>query len=210
MKIWQIVIFAGLILALIACSQSTDEEIYYEIQEMLNTINSYQCIAKIKIICQEGETEYIFQQSYKAPNKYRLEVLSPQALEGNLTLYNGKTAWFKNPSINQIWKIDNFHQSQEQLMFLGYFLKNYISSKESNFETESLGSENYIIFETSIPGGNHYFDKQKLWVNKKNRLPEKLYIYDESGRVGFKVYYENFIYNLDMEEEFFYLLDKEL
>lgn len=207
MKYRKIVILTGLVLSLVACKQSTDENIYYEVQKKLSTIESYQCTARIQVIDQEREVEYVFKQSFKAPNKYRLEVLAPEGLKGNLTVYNGKTGWLQHPSINQTFKIDGFEQSQEQFMFIGYFLENYITSKESEFQLESLESRDCIVMETTIPGGNHYFDYQRLWVDKKHKVPVKLYIYDEKDNIRFRVYYEDFIYNPELEDNLFYLTD---
>lgn len=209
MKYWRIVVLVALLLLLSGCKQSTNEEIYYKIQKKLNTIESYQCIAKIQVNNQGQETEYVFQQTFKAPNQYRLEVLAPEGLKGNLTIYNGKTAWLKHPSINQTWKIDNFQQSQEQLMFIGYFLKNYISSKESDYEVEEVEGEKYLVMETSIPGGNYYFASQKLWVRTKDALPLKLLIYDEKKNIRFKVYYSDFVYNPQLDDNIFYVVEEE-
>lgn len=209
LKYWKVIILLGLLLILVACKQPTNEEVYYEIQKKLSTMESYQCIAKIQVINQDQEREYIFQQSFKGPNQYRLEVLSPEGLKGNLTLYNGKTAWLRHPAINQTWKIDNFQQSPEQLMFIGYFLRNYVTSKESKFEIESFEGEDYLVMETKIPGGNYYFDHQKLWVDKKQKVPVKLYVYDEKNSVCFRVYYENFEYNPKLEDNLFHLMDEE-
>lgn len=208
LKSWKVIVLLGLLFVLIACKQPTNEEVYYEIQKKLSEMESYQCIAKIQVMNQNQATEYVFQQSFKVPNQYRLEVLSPENLKGSLTMYNGKTAWLQHPAINQTWKLDNFQQSPEQLMFIGYFLENYITSKESTFEIESIGEENYLIMETKIPGGNNYFDHQKLWFDKKQKVPVKLYIYDETGNLRFRVYYEDFTYNPELEESLFHLKDE--
>ncbi|SET06289.1 Outer membrane lipoprotein-sorting protein [Natronincola peptidivorans] len=205
MKVWKVVILIGILSILSACQQPTDEEIYYKIQQKLSTMESYQCTAKIYANHEDEETEYIFLQAFKVPNQYRLEVISPEGLKGNLTIYNGRTAWLQHPSINQIWKIDDFHQSQEQLMFIGYFLRNYISSKEADFETEIIEDKEYLVMNTKIPGGNYYFDHQKLWVEKKQLVPTKLYIFDEKGNARFKVYYEDFLYNPKLQETLFHL-----
>ncbi|AKL96765.1 outer membrane lipoprotein [Clostridium aceticum] len=206
MKYWKVVfIIIGTIYCLSACRQPTDEEMYYKAQQKISSIESYQCTAKIYIDNGKEEVEYIFQQTFKAPNLYRLEVTAPSTLQGNLTIYNGKTAWVYHPSINQVWKIDNFNQSQEQMMFIGHFLKNYMTSKESIYEKETLEGREYFVFSATIPGGTHYFSQQKLWVDKIEMIPQKLYIYDGKGNIRFRVYYEDFIYNPVLEEELFHL-----
>ncbi|MCC5909076.1 MAG: outer membrane lipoprotein carrier protein LolA [Clostridiaceae bacterium] len=210
MKYWKVVVLMGIIFVLVACQQPTDEEIYYKIQKKFLSMESYQCTATIQMQHDDGEEiEYVFQQQFKNPNKYRLEALSPEGFKGNLTVYNGRTAWLYNSSINQTFKIDDFHRSPEQLMFIGYFLRNYTSTKEANLRFEKTNDDEFIVMETEIPGGNFYFDHQKLWFDKKDRTPVKLYIYDEKGNTHFRVYYKDFIYNPDLDDRLFYLPSEE-
>ncbi len=207
MKYWRIVIVIAIMVIMTACTQSTNEKAYYKIQKKFNTIESYQCIAKIKGSNGETTREYIFQQTFKSPNLYRLEGISPQIIKGNLIIYNGRTAWFRQASINQVYKIDNFNQSQEQIMFIGYFLQNHINSKLPRDQVNWQNSSQDIVLEAIIPGGNPYFAYQRLWINKKTKKPEKLYIYDERDRVVFKIFYQAFEYNLQLDDDIFNLSD---
>lgn len=190
---------------IVGCKQPTDKELYYRVQKRLGELESYSCNAIIYVHSDNVENKYVFQQYFKFPNSYRLEVTSPENLKGNLTISNGKKAWILHPAINQVWKLESFEQSQEQLMFIGYFMQNFYNTEDSVISSEKLDNRHYIVIETPIPGGNQYFDKQKLWVDSKNLEPYQMHITDEKGIVRFRVYYEDFEFNPRLEDELFFL-----
>ncbi len=205
MKYLKVTVVIFLIALLTACQQPTNEEVFYKAQKKLGEMEGYQCTAKIYVQRENEEKEYIFKQTFQYPDKYRLEVLSPENLKGNLTISNGKTAWMKHPSINQVWKMDQFEQSQEQLMFIGYFMRNLLNSEETNLESKSLDGNDYIVITTTLPGGNYYFNEQKLWIDTEKMTPNKLYILDEKGKTRFRVTFEDFEYNPKLQEDLFNL-----
>lgn len=205
MKLIKLLLIISLLTTLIACQQPTDKEFYYRAQKKLGELESYSCIAKIIVQGDNVENQYIFKQDFKSPNKYRIEVISPESLKGNLTISNGKTAWILHPAINQVWKMRDFEESQEQMLFIGYFIQNFFNAETSRITSEILKGEGYIIIEAPIPGGSQYFDKQRLWIDTKKLEPHKLYIFDKDGRTRFRVYYEEFKYNTKLNDNLFYL-----
>ncbi len=192
-------------LLLTACGQPTKEKIYYEAQKKISEIEAYQCSAFIKVQRENEEKEYVFQQTFQYPDRYRLEVLAPEELKGNVTVSNGKTTWLYNPSINQYWRIEPFEQSQEQLMFIGYFMRNLFASEESTLEQRKEGERGHIGITTPLPGGGYYFQKQRLWIEEKSLTPHSLEIVDQEGMVRFKVNYEDFQFNPELDDEIFQL-----
>ncbi len=208
-KIMPGLVICLLIFSLVACSQPTDQELYYEVQRKLGQLESYSCNAIIYVNSNNTENKYVFQQAFKAPSSYRLEVTSPESLEGNLTISNGKKAWMLHPAINQTWILDSFEQSQEQMMFIGYFMQNLFNTETSVISRQKLEGSSYIVIDTPIPGGNQYFDKQRLWVDTDKLEPYQMQIIDQRGVVRFRVYYEDFKYNPELGDELFYLKSAE-
>ncbi len=204
-KIMPGMVICLLIFSLMACSQPTDQELYYEVQRKLGQLESYSCKAIIYVNSDNTENKYVFLQSFKIPSSYRLEVISPEGLAGNLTISNGKKAWMQHPAINQTWRMDSFEQSQEQMIFIGYFMQNLFNTETSVISRQRLEGKSYIIIETPIPGGNRYFDRQQLWVDTDALEPYQMHIIDQRGIVRFRVYYEDFKYNPQLEDEMFYL-----
>lgn len=205
MKWAKLALILVLFLLLASCQQPTNEEIYYKAQKKLSELKAYQCTATIIVQRENEKKEYVFQQTFQYPDHYRLEVISPEELKGNVTLSNGKTAWVYHPSINQYWRLEPFDQSQEQLMFVGYFMKNLLNSEEATLQQEKIEGRDYIVITSPLPGGNSYFHQQRLWVDSQALIPYSLEIIDEKASVRFKVFYEDFTFNPELEEGFFHL-----
>jgi len=190
---------------LTACSQPTDEEVYYKIQKKLGELETYECTTKVSAVNGEETTEYVYKQYFKNPNSYRLELILPEATKGNLMVSNGKMAWVYSPSINHTYKIDSVEKLQNELLFIGFFMKNYMSSKESDITSDTINKEQFIVITTDIPGGNYYFSKQKLWFDRNELVPTQLEILDEQNKIVFKVHYEDFIFNPKLDDGIFHL-----
>lgn len=206
MRIWKVVFIMVLLMFLLTtCKQPTDEELYYKTHKKLGEMESYRCRAKIYTRSGGTEKEYVFLQTFKYPNQYRLEIISPENLKGNLTISNGKTAWLVNPSINHISKLESFNQSQERMMFIGYFMQNFMKSERTEITREQLNGNWYIVVTTPLPLGNYYFDKQKLWIDIKEMVPVQMHVLDQKGNVRFRVAYEDFEYNPKLEDSLFYI-----
>lgn len=188
-----------------ACIKPSEEKMYYKAHKKMMEIKSYETIAKISCHTGDSVREYKFNQVFQYPDKYRLEVISPPSLEGNMTIYNGKIAWIKHAAINQAWKMDNFEQSNEQMMFIGHFLKNFVSSENGNYHREKINGQNNIVITTEVPGGNPHFYKQRLWVSGKDYTPIRLSVMDEQENSRFEVYFEDFKVNPKLDEKLFYL-----
>ena len=190
---------------MIACIKPSDEKMYYKAHKRMMEIKSYEAIAKISGHTGDSTREYKLKQIFQYPDKYRLEVISPPSLKGSITIFNDKVIWIKHAAIDQIWRMDNFKQSNEQLMFVGHFLKNFISSENSSYYKENINGQNNIVITTEVPGGNPHFYEQKLWVSGKDYTPTQLSIMDEQGKVKFQVHFEDFKKNPKLDESLFHL-----
>lgn len=190
---------------LLACTQPTDEEVYYKVQKKLGKLTSYECIMTVNMSQGDNQTEYIYKQYFKKPNSYRLELLSPEPLKGNLMVSNGKMAWVYSPSINQTYRIDSIQKFNKELLFIGYFMQNYMTSKEVDIVSATNDNQSFILITADIPGGNYHFAKQKLWIDKKEIAPTKLQILDQQNKLVLEVIYEDFKYNPKLDEDMFHL-----
>ncbi|KAB3534161.1 outer membrane lipoprotein carrier protein LolA [Alkaliphilus pronyensis] len=191
-------------LCLTACKQPTNEEIYYKAQKKINAMESYSCIARIIAKGETGSREYVMEQIFKYPNKYRLEIIMPEELKGNATIYNGKMAWVIDPSINEIWRMNSFEGSKEQLLFIGYFMENVFSNGSSTILSKNEEKQ-LLTIETELPKNNYYFHSQKLWIDTRTLKPVELQILDEDKVIKFSVAFENFQYNPKLDDKLFYI-----
>jgi len=203
MKKYLVGFFALLIFLVPACEKPTDEEMFYEIQKSLNNIDSYRCIADITIVGNKGDTYYKAKHIFKKPNKYIIEIIQPEEKNGYITIYDGRQAWLYHPGIEESFLIKDYQISLEKEMFVGYFLRNLITSESINIESESIDNDNYLVLSSEIPGNNRYRNFEKLWINKKSFLPYRLLILDRDGNIAIDIKYTEFNYDIKIEEDKF-------
>ncbi len=194
MKRWILFILVILIVTIsfTGCKESTDEEVYYKFQKKINKLDSYSCIATINVCGNKSIKEYEASHYFKSPSYYKLETLNPSNIKGKTTIYDDDKIIIKNPKYNDELKFTN-RGIENRYLFVGDFLKNI-------FENEDLkiGSDKYfLILETNIPGSSFYFNKQKIYVDKKTLKPNKLEIMDVNLKKRFVVNYKEFKYNGD-------------
>nr|WP_207734779.1 germination lipoprotein GerS [Romboutsia sp. 1001713B170207_170306_H8] len=170
----------------------TKEEIYEKFQEQVLKIESYTCTAELKVVGNKGESSYTIKESYNKPDNYRLEIISPKNLKGQTIEYNDKKITIKNVDVNDSIDFPNKSKNM-QYLFIGDFIKSYLQS-ENNEELAINMSNEYLELESKIKGDDKYFNKQKLYINLKDKNPDKMEIIDKEGNIRFTVEYKNFEY----------------
>ncbi len=192
-----------LLIILISCSPKTDGEIFYDAQKEILSLNSYKCRTEVTVKGNKKPTIFTAQQWYEAPDKYRIEILSPESLNGKVTIYNGKRAWISNPRIGQSWVMQNSLDSLEENIFLGSFIHNFVNSEEVKIERKKLKSKEFIVLETEIPGNHPYFNKEILWFSIDDYKPYLLQLIDKDGEVRVDVRYYEFEKNNKLDDNIF-------
>ena len=192
MKKWAILtimVIISVLLIIVGCEskESTKEEVYEKFHKKIMDMSSYSCEAKVEAIGNKSMGEYIFKQTYKKPNTYKLEIISPEQLKGKSIEYTSENILIENKRINDIVKLPNIHPN-DQYLFIGDFISNYINNEDIEI---NKSSEN-LLLKTSIPGDSEYFTKEILYVDLKTKNPTKLEIIDKEENVRFRVTYKNF------------------
>ncbi|MTI48658.1 LolA family protein [Sporosalibacterium faouarense] len=201
-------ILVGLIILTIAftssgCKEPTNEEIYTEIQKQFNNMESYECTATILIKGEDASRKYKAKHIYKKPDKYLIEIIEPEESKGMMTIYNGSETWLKHPQINQTFHFDSQSGFMDMNTFIGYFFRVGITEKHRELKSDILSNQEQIVITVDIPEDNKYRKSEKIWINKKNFVPYKLYIFDKEGNSTIEVYYSDFKYNVDIKDELF-------
>lgn len=182
-------VFLIIIIIVAGCKikEQTEEEIYSDFQQKILDMNSYTCRADIVAINNKSESTYVMNHTYKKPNYYKLEILSPENLKGKTMEYYKDKIVIKNKKINDVIELPNVGENK-QYLFIGDFIQNY-------FQNESIDinfTDKYLVLDVKIAGEKKYFNKQILYVNKKTKNPEKMEILDKEGNKKFIVKYTNF------------------
>lgn len=194
MKKWILCILV-IILASISftgCRESTDEEVYYKFQKKMNKLDSYSCIATISVCGNKSIKEYKASHYFKKPNYYKLQTLYPSNIEGKITIYDDDKIIIKNPKYKDELKFTHIG-IENRYLFVGDFLKNIFENEDLTISSDKY----FLILETNIPGSSFYFNKQKIYIDKKTLKPNKLEIMDINLKKRFVVNYKEFKYNED-------------
>jgi outer membrane lipoprotein-sorting protein len=142
------------------------------------------------------------------PDKYRVEVLAPKELEGQVTIYNGSSSYIYHPRINQYLVTENFSGSVEYNAFIGSFM-NYIKKTDNiKINSEEEGEMEFIVMEFEVPEPNNYMRLEKIWLDAENTVPVKAEIYGDDGKRNVEIYYNNFVYNPDLKDKDFEITQK--
>ena len=102
--------------------QYTKEEIYESFQDKILNISSYECIAEVCVSGNKTPTNYSFKHTYKKPDSYKVEVLSPESVKGKVIEFNSNKLTINNPNVED--KIV-FEDYQNKFLFIGNFIANY-------------------------------------------------------------------------------------
>jgi len=187
-----LLIVIGVFSSLVGCQmkEATEDEIYEKFQEKVSKVQSYSCIAKVRVIGNKGKSNYILRQSYKKPNNYYLEVLSPENLKGNIMEYKDDKILIKNSKINDLIEFSDDDDKAEQYLFVGDFINNFLRKEEVDIKL----SDDKLVLESIIPGDDEYFNKQVLYVDIQEKVPTSMEILDKQGNIKFIITYKDFEY----------------
>lgn len=199
------VILFLLMLVLSGCTKGGGQSLstMEKIQKQLNDMQSYQCTGTMKRISNKGENEYGMKQSCKMTGEYKLELLSPQTVAGNYTIFDGKTICQYNPRVSGKIIIDVPESQPRNELFLGAFVKNYMQSEEVSIDVAKMDSAKCTVLEAVIPGNNAYLATEKLWIDNETIKPVQFVIYDAQGKERYVLTYDEFEYDVAFEPETF-------
>lgn len=204
-KLKNIVLFMIIMFIGIGCTPKikTEKELFYEIQTKLNQMESYSVQAEITVYGNKKSQKYLMKQVFEKPDKYRLEIIEPENLSGKITIANGNKAYIHHPKIQQTWIMEEFSNSNEKNMFLGYFMKNCLDSENVKMSKKTLDGEEYLVMRIDIPGNHVYFNKEELWINMSNKDPYLLKVFDGKDELKIEAKYGEFQYNPQLSDGIF-------
>ena len=177
-----------------------------KIQKRLSEMESYTCDATMKRISNKGENTYDIKQYYKSSGEYRLEIVAPENLKGNYTVFDGEKICQYNSRIDGKIIVDVPESQQRNELFLGSFIKNYMKSEDVSVAVDKMEGGKTTVLEAVIPGDNKNLATEKLGVSNDTLDPVQLIIYDKDGKERFIVNYNNFEYNVEIGADMFKVL----
>lgn len=207
MKFLKTVIIILSISMLVSCANKSSLSEYEKIQQKLMSAESYKTFAKVEYISNKGSNEYEINQIAKKTGEYRIETLKPDAVSGNLIIFDGNMVWQYNPRVDSKISVGVPDKAERKEITIFSFLENHLKSKDISVETTTENKTNFTVLEASIPGDNKYFATEKLWFDNNSLKPVKLIIYDKENKERVIVSYETFEYDVNIENDLFKIND---
>lgn len=187
-------------LILEGCGLSSPVKSFEEASKRLLKLKTYTCDVTMRVTNNISTMEYRLKHFYKSPDKYRIEVVTPEELQGQVTIYNGSSSYIYHPGIDQFFLTENFSDSVECNAFIGTFIECIRDNDKLRIANESEGEKDFFVLEFEVPGSNSYMHLEKLWIDMEEIAPVKAEIYGKDGRRNVALYYYNFVYNPVLED----------
>ncbi len=171
-----------------------------DVNEKLLELEDYTCDVRLLVTNNRSTMEYKLKHFYKSPDKYRLEIISPLELMGQVTIYNGKSSYIYHPGIRQYLVTEDFAGSLEYNSFIGSFIEHIRTPDRIKASTVKEGEKKLYVLEFGIPESNSYMSIEKLWLDPVEEVPVKAEIYGEDGKKNIEVFYYNFVCNSGLKD----------
>ena len=190
------------------CAVLKPKRNFEEVSKRLLKLETYTCDVTMKVANNKSVMEYKLKHYYKSPDKYRVEVLEPKELEGQVSIYNGNSACIYHPGINQYLVTENFSGSVEYNAFIGSFMNHVKDTDKIKISSETEGKQELIVLEFEVPEPNNYMQNEKIWLDAENTMPVKAEIYGNDGKTSVEIYYNNFVFNPGLKDGDFEIIQK--
>lgn len=174
-----------------------------KIQKQLNEMNGYQCSAQMTRISNKGENVYGIKQYFKSTGEYRLELISPETVSGNYSVFDGNKICQYNPRVTGKIIKEVPASKQRNELFLGQFMKNYMQSEEVSVAAMAIEESQCTVLEAVIPGTDPNLATEKLWIDNETLKPVQFIIYNTDGKERYVLQYTDFEYDPIFDEKLF-------
>lgn len=178
-----------------------------DVQKFIMKLKSYKSDVVYAVTNNKSTNVYRAKHLYKSPDKYRIEMVEPEELKGQITIYNKDKAYIYHPKINTYMITENFTNTVEYNSFIGAFVDYFKAKGGARFKLESLSGKQCYVLQLPIDSDNRYRVVEKLWINAETALPMKAEILDKDNNVSVQVLYENIELNPTLEDSLFDIQD---
>lgn len=202
MKIITLVAFA-LLLAGCASEPEDNRSAYERVREMLLGLEAYQAEASVEYISNRGSNVYDTLQLATADGRYRVEILAPENLAGNITLFDGQTITQLNPRVSGRLVVGVRENPERSEIFLTSFIRNYLNSQETAVSVGSFGQSNLTVLDAVVPGNHPYLATSRLWIDNDTLSPTRMVIYDRDDTERVIISYTSFTPNPTISDDMF-------
>jgi len=168
-------------------------------------LTSFSAVARVTVASNLTVKEYKVEQLYRRPDKFKVEVLSPETSKGAKYIFaDGKLRFVPPAGVSSVVsELGNYVPSDKSYMFVPDFFDGYVKSEAENYTVVRDVGGRQTVLDAVMKNDNIYRFSQKLWVDNKTLLPSKLETYDINGKPTLTVVFEDFKWNEKLDDEIF-------
>ncbi len=183
-------------------SRGDKEKAFEDTHKKYMDLTSYKANANVTYVANNKEMTFLTAQAGDMNGRYRIEIIEPENVAGSTTVSDGKTIYQFNERVSKDVYITTKESVERVEILITSFLRNYKQS-DSVSVVSNLDEGLYTVLEANISGEHPLISSEKLWINNKTLLPEKLVVYDKNNLETIKVEYVDFEYNPNLDNSIF-------
>ncbi len=174
-----------------------------EVLQIVEEFTGFSAKAKVTYYIEGKEVIFTMLQDGTIDGKYRIELLEPEGLLGNVTYNDGESIYHVNVNRSKQAYVSANDYPERVEILLSSFIANY---RENTKEFSKIGEATegqYIVLEGVVDGSTTYLAKEQLIIDSITYKPIMLNIYSESGEKFVTIEYIEAHYNPTFEDAYF-------
>lgn len=209
-RIKNVLLLFCMLVVLVGCASQGNDAVseqdlsaFEKIQQKLTELQTFQTNATVEYISNKGSNVYSVIKRGKITGEYRIDVVGPEAVAGNVTIFDGTMIYQYNPRVAGKVVISTTESRDRYEILITSFIRNYLKSQEVSISVANMDEGRRTILEAPLPGNHAYLATSKLWIDNDTLTPVQLIIYDPEGSERIIVTFSNFEYNIELEDTLF-------
>jgi len=186
-----------------AIAERVDASAYERIHRALMNMESFAAKAEVTYISNNNQHTYETVMIARASGEYRIEVIGPPQVAGNITVFDGNMITQFNPNVQGRVTTTTTEAPERVEILVTRFVQNFINSNEVAIMAATVDDSLHTILEATIPGDHPFLATERLWVDNDTLLPTLLIIYDRDGNERIIVRFIAFEYNVNTDDTMF-------
>ncbi|GAA0716542.1 germination lipoprotein GerS-related protein [Clostridium malenominatum] len=171
-----------------------------KVVDYIKSLRSYTSDSNLIIVNDKQAVEYSCKQYYDKKNGERIEIGKDR-----IVVYKNSKAFVNDLKANTKYTVDGDSDIIFKISMISEYMRLIYTNEEMKLFSKNIEGIDYTVIELHMPHMNRNLVKGRLYINKDNKLPERLEVLDKANRIKVRVNYKNFIPNEEIDEGLFNL-----
>lgn len=167
-------------------------------------VHDYTATVELTLHSKDGVEQLTLGQRFRRPQFYRVEVLAPPSMKGQLTVFDGRTTWFYSPADNEVHMLRGggiFVEEEDQIALLSGLVRRIADEAK----LRSLGRQRWagiicdVIELTGLRAAGPVA-RQVVFLERRHGLPVRLEAFDRGGKALLGIAFYDFVINRGLTE----------